>query len=101
MGGSWEKAEETANTIKRLDVIEGHDALATVYTRQEKYDLAEKEYIAASKIDDKRLLTLGYFYQGREHYDKAYGDIEKAYAKDSANLGALYQKELHLMQGLG
>lgn len=91
MGGSWEKAEETARNIKKLDVLEGHDAMATVYQRQEKYDLAEKEYIAAAKLDDDRLITLGFFYQGQRNYLKAFEAFENAYSKDDKKLGALYQ----------
>ncbi|MEM7298870.1 MAG: tetratricopeptide repeat protein [Bacteroidota bacterium] len=91
MGGSWEKAEETAKQIKKLDVLEGHNAMATVYQRQEKYDLAEKEYIAASKVDDARLVNLGFFYQGRGKYAQAFEAFEQAYSKDPNRLGALYQ----------
>lgn len=91
MGGSWEKAEATANVIKGLDVLEGHNALATVYVRQEKYDKAEKEYIAAAKVDEKRLLNLGFYYQGRSQYDKAFNTFEVVNTKDPTNLSALYQ----------
>lgn len=91
LGGSWEKAEATAEVIKSLDILEGHDALATVYIRQEKFEEAEKEYIAASKIDKRRLLNLGFYYQGREQFEQAFSSFEMAYTNDSTNLGALYQ----------
>ncbi len=91
MGGSFEKAEETANAIKKVDVLEGHSALATVYTRQDEHDKAEKEYIAAAELDKSRLLNLGFYYQRREAYDKAFSAFESAYENDEDNLGALYQ----------
>ncbi len=91
LGGSWQKAEETAKTIKKLDVLEGHNALATVYQRQEEYDKAEKEYIAAAELDKRRLLNLGFYYQRREKYDQAFSAFESAYENDPNNLSALYQ----------
>ncbi len=91
LGGSWEKAEETARIIKGLDVLEGHSALATVYQRQEEFDKAEKEYIAAAEYDKRRLLNLGFYYQGREKYDQAFTAFESAYEHDPENMSALYQ----------
>lgn len=91
MGGSYEKAEETAKAIKKIDPLRGSDALAIVYNGLEKYDLAEKEYITASKLDSKRLLNLGMFYQRRSDYEKAFETFEKAIATDSTDFGSLYQ----------
>ncbi len=91
LGGSWEKAEETANNIKELDVLEGHNALATVYSRQEEYDKAEKEFIAAAALDKTRLLNLGFYYQGREQFKKAFETFQTAYKNDPEDLRALYQ----------
>ncbi|MEP1095530.1 MAG: tetratricopeptide repeat protein [Cyclobacteriaceae bacterium] len=91
LGGSWEKAEATANVIKGLDVLEGHSAFATVYERQEEFEKAEKEYIAAAEVDEGRLLNLGFYYQGREQYEKAFSTFESVYAKDTNDLRALYQ----------
>ncbi len=91
MGGSWEKAEQTARAIYGLDKVQGHSALATVYLRQEKYTLAEKEYVKAAKLDKGFVYTLGYFYQNRKSYDKAFDVFEKELEKDPNDMAALYQ----------
>ena len=91
LGGSMEKAEETAHKIKQIDVLQGHSALATVYERQEAYDKAEQEYLAAVKADPKRQLNLGFFYQRQEKFGKAFSAFESAYNNDPTNLNALYQ----------
>lgn len=91
MGGSWEKAEETAKVIKTIDPAQGHTAMATVWIRQEKYDKAEKEYQQAMKHDPQYAFALGYFYQGQKSFDKAFELFQKIYAEDSTKIGALYQ----------
>ncbi|MDW3194339.1 MAG: tetratricopeptide repeat protein [Cytophagales bacterium] len=91
MGGSWEKAEETAEVIKSIDPAQGHTAMATVWIRQEEYDKAEKEYQQAMQLNSQYAFTLGYFYQGRKSFDKAFDLFQKVYAEDTTKIGALYQ----------
>jgi len=91
MGGSWEKAEETARAIYKLDNVQGHNALATVYLRQEKFTLAEKEYIKAAALDKNFIFTLGYFYQNQKTFNKAFDVFKKELEKDPDNKAALYQ----------
>lgn len=91
MGGSWEKAEQTAKIIYTLDKVQGHNALATVYLRQEKFTLAEKEYIKAAKLDQRFVFTLGYFYQNQKTFNKAFEVFENELRKNSDNRAALYQ----------
>lgn len=91
MGGSWEKATQTAKQISTLDKERGHQAMATVFLRQEKYDDAEREYKELLKIDKKYVLNLGYFYQGQKQFDKAFELFSQEYDKDNTNHAALYQ----------
>jgi Tfp pilus assembly protein PilF len=48
-GGSEEKALQQAEEIKKRDAIQGHRAMARIYTRQKKTDLARNEWLAAVK----------------------------------------------------
>lgn len=92
MGGSWAKAEETAKAIlQNIDKAEGYRALAFVYARQEKFDLAEENYIKAYKEDPRTLTALGLFYQNRKEYDKAFKLFDDALKKDPENHGLIYQ----------
>ncbi|MEL7001268.1 MAG: tetratricopeptide repeat protein [Bacteroidota bacterium] len=91
MGGSWEKAMQTAEKIKKLNIERGYLAAITVYLRQEKFSEAEQEYKKLLAIDGKYILNLGYFYQSREEYDKAFDLFEQEYQKNPANFSALYQ----------
>lgn len=91
MGGSWEKAEETAKIIQSLDPARGHGAMATVWMRQDEYDKAEKEYLSAMEYNDQYAFTLGYLYQNQKSFDKAFDLFQTVYEKDTTNIGALYQ----------
>jgi len=46
-GGDEKKGIEEANTIHKLDPLEGHRAWASVYGHQKKADLARNEFMAA------------------------------------------------------
>ncbi len=91
MGGSWEKATETANVIKSIDPARGHAAMATVWLRQEEYDHAEKEYQQAMQYDKRYAFNLGYYYQSNQAFDKAFDLFQQIYEEDTTNIGALYQ----------
>lgn len=91
MGGSYEKAEKTAIAIGATDPLKGCDAMISLYSAQEKYELLEKEYIKASKIDKDRLVNLGLFYQSKERFDEAFETFEGAYINDPTNYNSLYQ----------
>ena len=49
MGGSQEKAIQQANEIRKRDVILGHRAMARIYLRDKKTDLARNEWLTAVK----------------------------------------------------
>ena len=91
MGGSWEKGLQMAEKIFLVDPAKGHSARATVYLSQEKYTLAENEYIKAAKLSDDKILNLGYFYRKREQYNKAFDTYERLMNSDDLRVIALYQ----------
>lgn len=49
MGGGEDKAIQQAAEIKKRDSLQGHRAMARIYTRQKKNDLARNEWLAAVK----------------------------------------------------
>lgn len=91
MGGSWEKAQETATHIKSLDPGRGHAAMATVWLRQEEFEKAEVEYRQAMEYDGRYAFSLGYHYQNQKEFNKAFDLFQTMYEKDTTNIGALYQ----------
>jgi tetratricopeptide (TPR) repeat protein len=91
MGGSWEEAISTANDIGSFNKFEGHRAKATIYQRQENWELAEKEFIVLSELDNRYLVNLGLFYQNRMLYDKSSAAFEKDFANNKENWGSIYQ----------
>lgn len=91
MGGSWEKAASTAELIKEVDLAESYRAYATIYLRQDKFDLAEEAYVKLAETDKNYQMSLGTFYQNYASYEKAFMVFEKVYKNDSTNLNALYQ----------
>ncbi len=91
MGGSWEKAASSANSILKFDKKEGYRALATVYQRQEKPLEAEQAYLKLVELAPEYNMTLATFYQSNAMYDKAFANFEKIYAESAENTGALYQ----------
>lgn len=91
MGGSMEKATETANVIMTFNEREGYRALATVYQRDEKYTEAEQAFIKLVAMDSNYATSLGTFYQNRGMYDKAFAHFEKMRSEQPENTNAIYQ----------
>ena len=91
MGGSWEKAEEAARAIMKIDKAEGHDALATVFLRKEEPELAAKEYEALLKVKPEQIGSVGIFYQNQGWYDKAFNAFQKGFEQFPENYPLLYQ----------
>jgi tetratricopeptide (TPR) repeat protein len=50
VGGGMDKAFEQAQEIKKLDAVEGGDALGSLYAADKKFDLATGEYESVLKI---------------------------------------------------
>jgi len=93
-GGSTKKAIEQAEKIKKLDKIRGHMAFISIYNNEEKYDLAEKEILAAIKIDSENTefkYELGYNYIDQEKYEQAFANFESMIVVNSQDMNAYYQ----------
>lgn len=94
MGGSDEEAKEQVEEIKKRDPVMGCRASALVYEHDEKYDLAEQEYLnlIASDPDCTRFhYFLGFFYQEREKYAEAFATFEGILEAHPDELNAIYQ----------
>jgi len=94
MGGGEDKALSEATEIRKRDPMMGHLAMARVYRRQKKSDLAEKEYLAARKEFPARSephLWLGNFYVGNKQLQKAFDVFENQLRGEPDNMAALYQ----------
>lgn len=91
MGGSVDKAVETAKQIIKLDAARGHQALANVYDRDKRTADAEKEYIALVALDSKFMPLLINFYIAKTEYDKAFKLVENEIQKKPEDMLMLYQ----------
>jgi tetratricopeptide (TPR) repeat protein len=91
MGGSWEKAEETAKAILKIKKAEGYRALAVVYERQEKWAEAETQYKQAAFEDPTYVFSLANFYTKQKKYDKVFPIFEDALKKNKDDMLAAYQ----------
>lgn len=91
MGGSVDKAVETARQIIKLDAARGHQALANVYDRDKKTAEAEKEYIAMVAADAKYQPILINFYLIKAEYDKAFKLVDAELQKNPDDMLMMYQ----------
>jgi tetratricopeptide (TPR) repeat protein len=91
MGGSWEKAEETAKAILKIKKAEGYRALAVVYERQEKFQEAETQYKQAAFEEPAYIYSLSNFYVKQKKYDKVFAIFEEALKKNKEDMLATYQ----------
>lgn len=91
MGGSVDKAIETAKQIIKLDAARGHQALANIYDRDKKTAEAEKEYIAMVAADAKYQPVLISFYISKSEYDKAFKLVDAEIQKRADDMLMMYQ----------
>lgn len=91
MGGSYEKALTEAAAIKKLNEADGHRAYGLIYTKQEKYADAEKEYLLAYKANPAYTNPVINFYLNRKQYDKAFAFLEEALKSQPDNMLLVYQ----------
>ena len=91
IGGSFTKAMEMANVIKKLNLGEGHRAIGTVYLREKKYAEAEKEFIAMALADQKYIPTLANYYVSQKQFSKAHAVFEEAVKKNPEDYQSIYQ----------
>jgi tetratricopeptide (TPR) repeat protein len=86
-GGDKDKAMEQAAEIAKRDALEGHRALARIYTLQEKHDLAVKEMSEAARSNPKSAKAqyyLGNAYLNQKDWKGALQAYESALALDPA-----------------
>ncbi|OEK04444.1 tetratricopeptide repeat protein [Roseivirga misakiensis] len=91
MGGSLDKALNTAQTIKSFNEKEGYLALSTVYQRKEEYVKAEDALLKLVALDNRYKTSLGTFYQNRAMYEKAFKHFEDMRLNEPENTNAIYQ----------
>jgi tetratricopeptide (TPR) repeat protein len=94
VGGSKAKAREQAEEIRKRDAMRGHAAFGFIYGREEKYDEAETEFLAAIEVAGDRVepyYWAGYFYSQREQYDKSFVMFETIIERKPDEIYAYYQ----------
>jgi tetratricopeptide (TPR) repeat protein len=91
MGGSFEKAIAEAAAIQKLNEADGHRAYGLVYSKQEKYVEAEKEYQLAYKANPAYTNPLVNFYLTGKQYDKAFAFLEEVLKVQPDNILIQYQ----------
>ena len=103
MGGSAEKAAETAATIASLDPFMGHLAHAFVAWQSDVLDGAESEYLAAARIDTldpEGWKALARFYTEVGRYREAIALGDRILALDPGAISAVYQQaRAYLLEG--
>jgi tetratricopeptide (TPR) repeat protein len=102
-GGGRDKAEQTVATIARLDPYSGHLARGFVARQNEDLAGAEREYLAAAKLDSldpKGWRSLGTFYVDVRRYKDAIEVGKRILTLDPDDLATVYQlAKAHLLLG--
>ncbi|CAN5516674.1 hypothetical protein BH10BAC4_BH10BAC4_24260 [soil metagenome] len=91
VGGSIDKAKETAKQILVLNPAQGHLQLGNIYYKEKKMIEAEKEFVEMVKIDPTYTYGLANFYLGQKQYDKAFALFEDALKKSPDDMTTVYQ----------
>ncbi|MBY0434492.1 MAG: tetratricopeptide repeat protein [Cyclobacteriaceae bacterium] len=91
MGGSVEKAKETANQIIKLNPAIGHKELGNVYFHEKNMVEAEKQYMEMVKADPSTMSGLATFYVNQKQYDKAFTMFEDVLKKNPEDYSVIYQ----------
>ncbi|MEJ2111333.1 MAG: tetratricopeptide repeat protein [Acidobacteriota bacterium] len=93
VGGGKDKAWEEAEAIAKLDPAIGHTARATIYEREEKWDLAREEYVSAvQKFPDNANVHKDFaqYLLNRKEFEEAFESAAKALKLDPKSKQALY-----------
>ncbi len=93
-GGSTKKAKEQAEEIKKHNPEQALMLWATIYSREEKYDLAIAEfnkYLELNPTNTEALYQLGMYYQKLEKFTDATATFERAIKIDDKAYKSLYQ----------
>jgi tetratricopeptide (TPR) repeat protein len=94
LGGSWEKSFECARVIARNNPAQGLRALGLIYSAQKKMDLAEKEFVAALKLEPtnpENDYALARFYEDHGKYEEAFAVYDVVLKKDPGNMVAAFR----------
>lgn len=91
MGGSYEKAYETARSMGKINIADGHRALGMVYAREEKFAEAEKSYLDAYKANPQYFGPIVNFYVNRKDYPKAFSFLDLELKKQPEHFVLGYQ----------
>lgn len=93
-GGSFEKANEEAKLIEKLDIVQGCVAKSMIYKKQGNVELALKNYEKTLRLYPKNeKLKFNYIYLliDNKKYDKAYNLLKEILSGNNENQMALYQ----------
>ncbi len=85
VGGGKDKAWAEAEAISKLNPVRGYTARATIYEREKKWDLAEKELMQATvdyPSDADAHKDLAQFFLDRKNYERASECARKALELD-------------------
>jgi len=94
MGGSFEKANEQAKEIKKLDYLQGLNIYMEIYKQEGKFDLAEKEIqngIEKFPENTDLQFQLAYVYEELKNYEKAIFTFERIIKIDPTKIYAYYR----------
>lgn len=91
MGGSIDKARETAKQIITIKPAEGHRQMGNVLAYEKKNTEAEKEYLEMVKADPTYVAGLANFYVKQKKYNEAFNLFEEALKKNPDDFVSIYQ----------
>jgi cytochrome c-type biogenesis protein CcmH/NrfG len=97
-GGSEEKAAGQAAEIRKRDALAGHRAMARIYSKQKKPDLARKEYVDAVREQPnsaKAHYFLGVFLMNEKNWSGSLHELEMAQKLDPAFMPAYFRLGQH------
>lgn len=91
MGGSIDKARETAKQVIAIKPAEGHRQMGNVLAYEKKNTEAEKEYLEMVKADPAYVSVLANFYLKQKKYNEAFNLFEDALKKNPDDFVSIYQ----------
>jgi tetratricopeptide (TPR) repeat protein len=91
MGGSIEKAKETANQIIAIKPAEGHRQMGIIFAYDKKNAEAESEYQKMAAADPAYTSQLVMYYQGQKQYSKAFDVLDRIVKKNPDDYASIYQ----------
>jgi tetratricopeptide (TPR) repeat protein len=91
MGGSWQKAYESAQKLKKQNEVEGLVASGIVYEREEKFPDAEQQFVeAAAKDKQYGRRSLVNYYIRRNQFAKCFEVYEQTLKENPNDMITVY-----------